>query len=88
MVGKKNLTVEERQQMLVFLLERYNGTRLERGAMVKAAASFGVSGTTISCNWKSWVKMKDSTENGRWIVDNPKKIMDDYPYMTKRRQKK
>ena len=63
---KKNLTNEQRQGVLHFLLERLNGEQLQLNAINDAAAKFDVSRLTISRIWK---RARSSIDRGDVCID-------------------
>ena len=63
---KKNLTLEERIAICNWLLARFNGHKLEKNSISKAATKFGVSLRTISTIWK---RIRVSMAEGNGAVD-------------------
>jgi hypothetical protein len=63
---KPNMTLEERNGLLQFLLRRSKGDGLVRGAIRAASIEFGVSVRTISTLWK---RARDSRESGAVSMD-------------------
>ena len=52
----KHLTNAEREQVLMFLLERVENDELKRGALSETAEHFSVHVSTVSRWWSDWVK--------------------------------
>ncbi len=72
MVKRTNLTVEDRQFLKDFLLERVEGGQLRRNSIRDGAVLVSVSMSTVS---RLWQRMKDTHAialNGQWDVTSGK----------------
>ena len=72
MVNRKNLTYEQRLGLLHFLLERYNGDTLERGALAAGAFFVSVVKSAVTRLWRSWVLRHENALNEKWDVTSGK----------------
>ena len=72
MVRRPDLTDDERKRLKDFLLERFDGERLERKALSDAADRFGVHASTIGRLWKKWCAARAADLNNEWSVTSAK----------------
>jgi hypothetical protein len=68
---KPNLSDAERDGVVQFLLQRYAGDKLEKGAISEATEKFSVSRRTIGSIWK---RPKECMQSGAVSIDARSKI--------------
>jgi hypothetical protein len=64
----KELCFEERQHLLLFLLERSKNGRLLPGTVDPAMAEFGISRRTVKGLWKRFKDTRAANPNNEWDV--------------------
>jgi hypothetical protein len=72
MVKRTNLTVNDRQKLKGFLLERFENGRLGRGPITQDAVLVSITHGMVSRLWQQWNVAHANALNGEWDVASGK----------------